>query len=114
LYQKSIIKTLSAILILLVFASSITPKKTWHDLIATHQDGKKPSYDYTAPGQQIHKSVIHCPCDLQVAESPYITVHIGLQIAAPIPTATNYSATSQNPHFQLRHFYGLRGPPALV
>ncbi len=101
-------------LLLLVFAFSITPKKTWHDLIAKHQDGKKPSYDYSAKGDQLHKSVIHCSCDLQVAESPFVAVHLGLQLAIPPVPPSFYIETRQNPNFQQTHFYGLRGPPAFV
>jgi hypothetical protein len=97
-----------------VFAVSITPKKTWHDLIATHQDGKKPSHDYSAKGEQLHKTVIHCACDLQVAESPFVAVNIGLELGSPLVPAIYYLATSKNPQFQQTHFYGLRGPPASV
>lgn len=97
-----------------MFAISITPKKSWHDLIATHQDGKKPSYDYSAKGEQLHKTVIHCACDLQVAESPFLGILIGLTLASPLVPANYYVVTSQNPQFQQTHFYGLRGPPAFV
>ena len=114
MYSKPIIKTLSALLLLLVFAMSITPKKTWHDLIANHQDGKKPSYEDSAKGEQLHKTVIHCACDLQVAESPFIAVNIGFTVASPVVPAIYDVATSQNPQFQQTHFYGLRGPPAFV
>lgn len=114
MYSKTIIKNLSAVLLLLVFAFSITPKKTWHDLIATHQDGNKPSYDYTAQGEQLHKLVIHCSCDLQVAESPFLAVQIGLQLAELPVFSNHYLGLSQDPHFLQTHFYGLRGPPATV
>jgi hypothetical protein len=98
----------------LVFAFSITPRKTWHDLIAKHQDGKNPSYDYSAKGDQLHKLVIHCSCDLQVAESPFVSVQIGLQLAIPNLPANCYVATSQDLNFLHTHFYGLRGPPEAV
>lgn len=114
MYKKTIIKNLSALLLLLVFAFSITPKKTWHDLIATHQDGKQASYDYTAQGEQLHKSVIHCSCELQVAESPFIAIPIGLEWADLPVFSNHYFAFSQDPSFQQTHFYGLRGPPAAI
>lgn len=114
MYSRPTIKTLSALLLLLVFAFSITPKKTWHDLIATHQDVNQPTYDDSAKGEQVHKSVIHCSCDLQVAESPFITVHIGLQLGLPSVKSIFYVGSSQDPHSEQTHFYGLRGPPATV
>lgn len=83
-------------------------------MIATHQDGNQPSYDYSAKGDQLHKSVIHCSCDLQVAESPFVAVPIGLQLALPTLPSNSYVATSQDPNFQHTHFYGLRGPPVAV
>lgn len=114
MYSKPIIKSLSALLLLLVFAFSITPKKTWHDLIATHQDGKKPSYDYSAKGEQLHKSVIHCSCELQVAESPFVEIPIGLELGLPPISSIYFIGSSQDSHDQQTHFYGLRGPPATV
>ncbi len=114
MYSRPIIKTLSALLLLLVFAFSITPKKSWHDLIATHEDGKKPNDDQTAKGSQLHKLVIHCSCDLQVAESPFIAVYLGLQLGLPPVTTINYIGSNQDSHVQQTHFYGLRGPPATV
>jgi hypothetical protein len=98
----------------LVFAFSITPRKTWHDLIATHQDGRKPSYDFKAKGDQLNKTVIHCSCDVQVAESPFLGVHLSLHLGLPALPKIYFSESGNDPYFQIAHFYGLRGPPALV
>lgn len=63
------IKSLFAVVMLLLFAFSITPKKTIHDLLASHKDKIFQTSDSDL--LKINKASFHCKCDNIVAESPF-------------------------------------------
>ncbi len=69
--KKLFIRKITALVMLMLFALSITPKKVLHDLIADHQD-QKCTIDHThdANGQMATKQY-HCQTDNLVVVSPF-------------------------------------------
>ncbi len=65
--KKQWLSRSTSVLLLLLFALSITPKKTLHDWLVHHQD--ETSYQQQAT-PSIVKSGFHCDTDNNVAESP--------------------------------------------
>ena len=95
----------------MLFAFSITPKKIWHDLVATHIDTKPSHFLSNSPTTQIHKSVINCQVDQLILESSFLEMEV--PVFAPL-------FISSNDFYQTRFCFSLflplidnslRGPP---
>jgi hypothetical protein len=98
-------------LLLLLFALSITPRKTLHDWLVHHQD--ETSYQQQAT-PSIVNSGFHCDTDNNVAESPF-TGEGPVSLPQPQPAFISFNATVINPLHSVTSFYfTLRGPPATV
>ena len=96
LYQKTI-RQILAVVMLLVFAFSITPQKLIHDLVAKHIDPNSCSVHKDLPIEQIKKTELHCTFDFQVATTPFVDYDFSIEIATPtIAKArnTNYVAAT--------------------
>ena len=113
LYQKTI-RQILAVVMLLVFAFSITPQKSIHDLVAKHIDPNSCSVHKDLPIEQIEKTELHCSFDFQVATTPFVDYDFSIEIATPtIAKArnTNYVAATIE---QYAIVSDSRGPPAVI
>jgi hypothetical protein len=73
LLRTSTIKNLLALLLLVVFAYSITPKIVLHNLVANHIDKGKVLNGHL---DELSASGFNCKCDNLVAESPFVPAEI--------------------------------------
>jgi hypothetical protein len=107
----TVIKSFLAGVLLVLFAFSITPKKTLHDLVADHIDWSgvcaAPCKDHIEPTGP------HCEVAQLVAESPFVLY----EQALPLVIAKVYSGysgfTIPSYHSCYRCFTEQRGPPVL-
>lgn len=107
-HKLPILKKLSSLLVVLVFALSITPKITLHKWFANHIDStfKIPNGNTT----QISKAGFNCKCDDLVAESHFMASPglIIINIGTYFPLYSFYIPT----YYSVSLFYNyLRGPP---
>jgi len=112
LYQKNI-RQFIALVMLVVFAFSITPQKSIHDLVAKHADPAKCSVHNDAPIAQVENSSTHCSYDNLVVASPFIDFFTAIQIGPiapikPVNTAFTHFIINAAPSF-----LESRGPPAI-
>jgi hypothetical protein len=97
-----------------VFAFSITPQKSIHDLVAKHMDPTSCSVHKDLPIEQIENSALHCSFDFQVATTPFVDYDFSIEIATPtIANArnTNYAAATID---QYAIVADSRGPPSFI
>lgn len=113
LYQKTI-RQILAVVMLLVFAFSITSQKTIHDLVAKHSDKLRCDVHKNLPIEQVENSSIHCSHDNLVATSPFVEFNFNIELAQPVQNIIT------NTHLVCFYFsnknYSLdsRGPPAII
>jgi len=113
LYQKTIRKFI-ALVMLVVFAFSITPQKSIHDVVAKHIDPNSCSVHKDLPIEQIEKTELHCTFDFQVATTPFVDYDFSIEIATPtIAKArnTNFVAATID---QYAIVADSRGPPSFI
>lgn len=109
LYQKTIRQFL-AVIMLLVFAFSITSQKTIHDIVAKHSDKIKCDVHKNFPIDQVENASIHCSQDNLVATSPFLDFNFEIKLSAPVQrrvtntdlvcfyfSNNNYSLVSRGP-----------------
>ncbi len=107
-------KQFLALAMLVVFAFSITPQKSIHDLVAKHIDPTSCSVHKDLPIEQIEKTELHCTFDFQVATTPFVDYDFSILIPTPI------IAKARNAYFvakaitQLSIVSDSRGPPAVI
>ncbi len=111
LATKSIIRSFGTSLLVLVFAFSILPKKTVHDLFATHKDSSFSFND--SKDQQISWAGFHCNCENLVVESPFIDNHLPTMMEILPDHSIQYVEHFTVYHKQYIGFTALRGPPAI-
>lgn len=105
------IRKIAALLMLVVFAISITPTIVFHNLFAGHTDSVNKDWD--AGSTEIGVPLFNCHCDHLVAESPFTDPLPVIEIHTTSLYA-QYSETRQPPlHTAADHTYPLRGPPAV-
>jgi hypothetical protein len=113
LLKNKIIRQLGALLLLLLFVVSNTPKQALHDLFANHIDSKKGQASSSTIPRQISQLSYHCQCDHLVVESPYTYSDQTIVYYLPFNyrqfVASPYLFIFGNKEFQLV----LRGPPAV-
>ncbi len=83
LYHKTI-RPIIALLMLVVFAFSITSQKTIHDLVAKHTDQVNCNVHKSAPIDQVEHSTIHCAHENLVVASPFVDFSFPIQILHPV------------------------------
>jgi hypothetical protein len=110
LAKKNLIQRLLAGIMLVLFAFSITPKMTLHDLFAHHKDTlfSASSKDHAV----ISLSGFRCNCENLVVESPFVAeitiFKIGLQHGL-----SSLPVTQVKEFYPATHFFpDFRGPPA--
>jgi hypothetical protein len=113
LFHKTF-KQFVALAMLVVFAFSITPQKSIHDLVAKHIDPNSCSVHKDLPIEQVENTALHCSFDFQVATTPFVDYDFSIEIATPIVAKarnTNYVAA---PIEQYAILSDSRGPPANI
>jgi len=97
--------------LLVIFAFGITPKRTLHNLVATHKDGSSSAATVNNHDTTLGNATFNCQCDNLISESPFVAqahaFYISLNIAFPA-----YCSDIIAIHYSSDHFsFGLRGPP---
>jgi hypothetical protein len=112
LKANSVIRSLLAYGMLLLFTFSITPRAYLHDLFANHQDI---TCSLSDGEDQLSATGFRCDMHDQVAESPFTGVISQLAVEPPMlyPTATTQHLIS-NLRLKAPVASGLRGPPAFL
>ena len=111
LYKHKTIRSFSALLMLLIFTMSITPKVFLHDLTADHKD--EVSVVLHCHDQHLDKVGFTCDCNNLVSTSPY-TVEPVLNIPEPqaIVLVGYTPSYAEKVYAATTIFSSLRGPPA--
>jgi len=108
---NQIIRKISAVFLLVLFALCVTPKKTLHDLVANHKDS--PFASSTSAQQLSSNSGFRCNCDDLVVESPFLSDLPSLEINPALGFSSPVMMPVDDFRF-LHHFYfELRGPPSV-
>ena len=97
---------------LVVFAFSITPQQSIHDLVAKHIDPTSCSVHKDLPIEQIEKAELHCTFDFQVATTPFVDYDFSIEIAIPIVAKARNINFVAAPIAQHAIVSDSRGPPA--
>lgn len=111
--QKTL-KQFLALAMLVVFAFSITPQKSIHDLVAKHIDPTSCSVHKDLPIEQIEKTELHCTFDFQVATTPFVEYDFSIALHAPLILKARNSVFHTAPIVQLSIVSESRGPPAII
>ena len=112
--QNKTFKQFLALAMLVVFAFSITPQKSIHDLVAEHMDPTSCSVHKDLPIEQIENAALHCSFDFQLATTPFVDYDFSIEIAIPIVAKArniNYAAA---PIEQYAIISDSRGPPSFI
>ena len=112
LYKLPTIKRLLAVVLLMLFSLSITPKMFIHALVVHHQDVNL-SIDHDGR-DQLNKGGFHCNIENQVVEAPFLFYPISVDLGVP-QQFREYQAEAGHQYYSFSHFiFGLRGPPAVA
>lgn len=107
--KNIIIRSVLAVLMLAVFAFSVTPKILLHNLVADHKD--TPIKSNHSNQEQYSKAGFNCNCDNLVVESPFVNDFFPVQLSIAKQFAQQQTFFRNNFN-SLHHFYlELRGPP---
>jgi hypothetical protein len=109
LKKNFIIRQISTVFILAVFAFSITPKIILHDAVAHHKD--TPFKSNAEKNPQIYTAGFNCIIDNLVVESPFVEDIQPLQVV--VATYFPEQPASHSGNFNKGHdcYLQLRGPP---
>ena len=112
--QHKTFKQFLALAMLVVFAFSITPQKSIHDLVAKHIDPNSCSVHKDLPIEQIEKTELHCTFDFQVATTPFVDYDFSIEIAAPLIAQARNAQFEDKTISQHAILSDSRGPPAII
>ena len=113
LFNKTF-KQFLALAMLVVFAFSITPQKSIHDLVAKHIDPNSCSVHKDLPIEQIENAALHCSYDFQVATTPFVDYDFSIEIVTPIVAKARNAQFLAAPIAQVAIISDSRGTPAIV
>jgi hypothetical protein len=106
------IRRISAGILLLLFAFSLTPKKTLHDFFAHHKDIPLKYGDTKA--EQLCQSGFTCNCENLVVESPFTATMVSIELQTPVIVGSTQYRMIRSTFRKLPPLYfELRGPPAV-
>jgi hypothetical protein len=109
LAKNPIIRSVLAGVFLMLFAFSITPKKSLHDLITNHKDQ---TYNPCKEGiGEVSKAGFNCKCDNLVAESPFTQQLSVIELPVLLPASAQYVIRYHHYDYSDNFFFELRGPP---
>jgi hypothetical protein len=111
LFHKTF-KQFLALAMLVVFAFSITPQKSIHDLVAKHIDPKNCSVHKDLPIEQIENAELHCTFDFQVATTPFVDYDFSIKIVTPLIAQPRNAQFEDKTIIQHATLSDSRGPPA--
>jgi hypothetical protein len=111
LESNLIIRKLLAGFLLVVFAFGITPKRTLHNLLADHKDGKT-SASARPVGTVLARASFNCQCDNLISESPFVSDSVAEEITATNLFPVFITGGIQQPVSSSPLSFSLRGPPA--
>jgi len=112
LYKLSTIRRLLAVVLLMLFSLSITPKVLIHVLAAHHQDVHLSLRHDGA--DQVNKAGFHCNIENLVVELPCLSFPLSFEFQFPLFFG-DHRAVAGYFFYSSEHFiFGLRGPPAVV
>ncbi|MBS1918902.1 MAG: hypothetical protein JST17_01485 [Bacteroidetes bacterium] len=112
MHQKPLLKSVTSLLLLLIFAFSITPKQWIHEWVFQHKD----VYTRCTDGSfktHLHQSGFHCELDNIVVLSPFISEIASIESNAPLVHSVYYSRNIITLNSNNYFFFDLRGPPAM-
>jgi hypothetical protein len=112
--HNKIFKQFLALAMLVVFAFSITPQKSIHDLVARHIDPTSCEVHKDLPIEQIEKTELHCTFDFQVATTPFVDYDFSIQVPTPFIAAAKNESLVLATLSQLSIVSDSRGPPAFI
>ena len=107
-------KQFLALAMLVVFAFSITPQKSIHDLVAKHIDPNSCSVHKDLPIEQIEKTELHCTFDFQVATTLFVDYDFSIEIATPFIAQARNAQFEDKTISQHAILSDSRGPPAFI
>lgn len=99
-------------LLLVVFAFGISPKRTWHNLVANHKDGRATALAHDHQGADISKAAFNCQCDNLISESPFVAAAVVTETVAVSHHTVCFAVIPTAPYSPGLFCFGLRGPPA--
>jgi hypothetical protein len=99
-------------LLLVVFAFGISPKRSWHNLVANHKDGKPAASAHDHRAADISRAAFNCQCDNLISESPFVAEATTTEAVPVIYHTANFIAIPAAPYSSDRFSFCLRGPPA--
>ncbi len=112
-FQKTF-KQFLALAMLVVFAFSITPQKSIHDVVAKHIDPTSCSVHKDLPIEQIENTELHCTFDFQVATTPFVDYDFSIDIKAPTTAQAINAKFIAAVITQYAIVSDSRGPPAVI
>lgn len=112
--QNKTFKQFLALAMLVVFAFSIMPQKSIHDLVAKHIDPTSCSVHKVLPIEQIEKSELHCTFDFQVATTPFVEYDFSIEIKSLVLAQARNIIFESAPIAQFTIVSDSRGPPAFI
>jgi hypothetical protein len=105
------IKKIIGIVLLVVFAFGITPKRTLHNLIADHRDGKAVASKASCDDTVLSRAAFNCQCDNLVVQSPFIPGIAPVTLRLPVHTVCYQAMIIQDACSAALFHSDLRGPP---
>ena len=112
--QHKTFKQFLALAMLVVFALSITPQKSIHDLVAKHIDPNSCSVHKDLPIEQVENTALHCSFDFQVATTPFVDYDFSIEIATPFIAQARNAQFEDKTISQHAILSDSRGPPAFI
>ena len=112
--QHKTFKQFLALAMLVVFAFSITPQKSIHDVVAKHIDPNSCSVHKDLPIEQIEKTELHCTFDFEVATTPFVDYDFSIEIATPTIAKARNAQFLAAPIAQIAILSDSRGPPSFI
>jgi uncharacterized membrane protein len=109
LYKRQIIQKITASVLLIVLALSITPAIVFHNWLVNHTDTYKKNVD--AKAQQFGKQTFNCHCDHIVAESPFTLAETCKNLLSFQIFEVSQTIDITNLPAAPAIFLSLRGPP---
>jgi hypothetical protein len=113
LFNKTF-KQFLALAMLVVFAFSITPQKSIHDLVAKHIDPNSCSVHKDLPIEQIENTALHCSFDFQVATTPFVDYDFSIVFKSLVLAQARNAQFLAAPIAQIAILSDSRGPPAFI
>jgi len=113
LFDKSF-KQFLALAMLVVFAFSITPQKSIHDVVAKHIDPNSCSVHKDLPIEQVETAALHCTFDFQVATTPFVDYDFSIVVKSLVLAQARNTFFIAAPIAQHVIVSDSRGPPAFI